>query len=377
MVRWLNDGSSNEKLSLQRIGVQLFGLLIDNRADYFKSDITNSLLDMIEFKIRREMEENNSVMLNNNRWELLYFCLICFEKVYDAMLCSSIGKHSIWDTIVKALIHPHPWVQQVASRNISKLVLSISPTTLDSEDESRTIFVRERKGSLYEIARNLCHQLNSSEEDQDENLSINAIKILSWVVRAMNSHPELCYKEEVLVSDLDADKKDNKRDPNLWVFNRLSNIAKNKGNQRRTAVFKCYAAFGTVCSGDLLSKYLPTMLEPLNRALTEGENEENSKKGRRDEEDEYREIIKQVLQLLENCCGTEEFIKALAAVKSQATKKKVKHKQEIDTEAITNPKAAAERKIQKQQASKRRKKRRMEEKMAAKGNFKKRNLGFH
>lgn len=182
------------------------------------------------------------------------------------------------------------------------------------------------------------------------------------------------YKEEVLVSDLDAD---NKRDPNLWVFNRLSNIAKNKGNQRRTAVFKCYAAFGTVCSGDLLSKYLPTMLEPLYRALTEAENEENSKKGRRDEEDEYREIIKQVLQLLENCCGTEEFIKALAAVKSQATKKKVKHKQEIDTEAITNPKAAAERKIQKQQASKRRKKRRMKEKMAAKGNFKKRNLGFH
>mmetsp|Transcript_23782 Transcript_23782/g.36696 ORF Transcript_23782/g.36696 Transcript_23782/m.36696 type:complete len:84 (-) Transcript_23782:335-586(-) len=80
----------------------------------------------------------------------------------------------------------------------------------------------------------------------------------------------------------------------------------------------------------------------------------------------------EVMQLLEQCCGTETFIKAYAEVKTRAQEKREKRKSDINAEAVTDPRAAAIRKIKKQEGNKRRRKRRMEEKKAARGSYKRR-----
>ena len=372
IIRWFNDGNSREKVMLQRIAAQLLGLLIQNRRDFLKKEAADSLLDALELKMKREIAIDSSNMLGDGRWELLYFCLICFEKLNDGNSNLPLNCHVIWDIIIKSLIHPHPWVQQISTRMVNKLVLSLEPSSF-AEPNQKRIFVVERPGSLYEIARNLCHQLNSSENEQNENLTNISIKTLTWVVQAMHSYPQLCFKQDEKYMDSEEEEGDSEecRSPTHWLFKRLSNIAKNKGAQRRTAIFKCFAAFASICESDILVGHLQIILEPLNRALIESGNEENAR-SRRHGEEEFIEMTKEVLQLLEDRCGTEDFIKAYALVKTRAMDKRNKRKQEIDAEAVSNPQAASERKIKKHEADKRRKKRRINDRRSARGSFKQR-----
>ena len=92
---------------------------------------------------------------------------------------------------------------------------------------------------------------------------------------------------------------------------------------------------------------------------------------RNPESEEAEEFPKEVLQLLEDKCGTEEFLKSLAIVKTRAREKRDKRKQEIAAEAVQNPQAAAKRRLIKQEREKNRKKRRIEEKMMDRGAYKK------
>eukprot|EP00814_Leptocylindrus_danicus_P021934 CAMPEP_0116048344 /NCGR_PEP_ID=MMETSP0321-20121206/29498_1 /TAXON_ID=163516 /ORGANISM="Leptocylindrus danicus var. danicus, Strain B650" /LENGTH=329 /DNA_ID=CAMNT_0003530531 /DNA_START=470 /DNA_END=1459 /DNA_ORIENTATION=+ len=323
------------------------------------------------------MKQDSFTCLKDGRWELLYFCLICFEKLTISEIGPSLSDNAAWEYVVSALVHPHPWVQQAASRTVNALVVSLDPKEFGCANGTRRLFITTNKGSLYNIARNLCFQMNATEEEQNSNLSTLAIKTLSWVVQAMHSFPKLCFKDAASAisenpseSCSDDEESSSSKDPVLWLFKRLSNIARNKGQQRRHGVFKCYAAFATLCARDLLSAYLSTMIEPLHRALAEAENEENARNQHLASE-EITALPTEVMQLLEQCCGTETFIKAYAEVKTRAQEKREKRKSDINAEAVVDPRAAAIRKIKKQEGNKRRRKRRMEEKKAARGSFKK------
>ena len=74
------------------------------------------------------------------------------------------------------------------------------------------------------------------------------------------------------------------------------------------------------------------MLEPLNRVLSESaHNDEHSYRTRRkmitsDSTSEADSPTKEVIQLLENVCGTELFISALTSVKAKARDKRVTRK---------------------------------------------------
>ena len=50
-------------------------------------------------------------------------------------------------------------------------------------------------GSLFDIVRNLCFQLNSEEDQLTEEISTMAIKNLTLAIKLMHTHPSLCYKD--------------------------------------------------------------------------------------------------------------------------------------------------------------------------------------
>ena len=76
------------------------------------------------------------------------------------------------------------------------------------------------------------------------------------------------------------------------------------------------------------------------------------------------------MQLLEDKCGTETFVRDFTAVKAKARDKRDERKQMIATEAVHDPVGSAKRKIAKQEAGKRRRKRRIEERKNSRGMFK-------
>ena len=81
------------------------------------------------------------------------------------------------------------------------------------------------------------------------------------------------------------------------------------------------------------------------------------------------DLPREVLEVLEERCGSEAFLNAYASVKKKAREKREVRKREMAAENVRDPEAAAKRKIWKQEKEKRRRKRRVEGRKASRGVF--------
>ncbi|KAL3817639.1 hypothetical protein ACHAXA_011727 [Cyclostephanos tholiformis] len=363
--RWSQSFGINS-LPMQRASAQLLGIFVDSRPDYVKrgsnaSDIVSIVQEVIT---KQDVEDESG-------WELLYHNLICTEKLQKRMPSLLRLNYELWDALVNLMAYPHPWVMQVSSRIILSHVNEIEPSRLINDaPESFVVKIPE---CIYKIARNSCRQLDAEDANFVEATSTIAIKTITWTFRAMKQHHNICYnvshgKNEGSEGDVDLPEKS--KDPCLWVMTRLSNIAKPKGSRRRASVFKCFAALCTSCDPQHLSRYLELMIDPIDRDIREATN----KLGPDDQPDDNLQIAlpKDVLRILEDTCGTEQFIKAFAEVNRKAREKRDRRKQDIASEAVHNPAAAAQRKIMKQVREKERKKRTVEDRRSQRGASKKR-----
>ena len=409
-TRWAKK-EGVEGLQLRRTSVQLFGMIVSTRLDFVKrGDKVNEIIHHLHECLIREMKypsehdgsDTKKVftdILMSKDWELCYFCLHSLELLNNSLPSALKYQIDVWDCVIKCLMHPHPWVQQISSRLIESSLSKLNPQKINEETEC---FLLSLPGSLFDIARNLCYQLNADEKKQMESLSTLAIKNLTWVIQAMHTNPGLCWKDEsegkldhddILDDDSEKeedtdnvniescrDKSISKKHPVNWLITRLSNIAKLKSNVKRSAVFKCFAAFATFCSEDIIIPFLPSILEPLNRALSEEESRIDSKKqillnsnrsnGSMEVADsEMKILVEEVMQLLEEKCGSELFVNALASVKRIARDKREKRKHVAAAEMVYDPATAAKRKIVKQERERERRKRRVEERKQSRGVF--------
>ena len=354
--RW-SQSCGVDSLPMQHAAAQLFGIFVESRPDYVKrgsnaSDIISQVLGVM----RRYIP-----FVNDSGWELLFSNLVCIEKINKELAPLISTNYDIWGALVEFLAYPHPSVMQVSSRIISSQVSILDPKKLTGECSDS--FIAKIPGSLYNIARNLCCQLDVDDGHYDDSTSILAIKTITWVFQAMKEHPNLCYENGVAESEHEDSEEDDQqarlKDPCLWLMTRLSNAAKPKGIRRRESIFKCFAALCTSCNPDQLNPYLQLMICPIDRAIREESN-----KLRPDDQQENDPVLafpKDVLQLLEDTCGTDKFLQAYAEVNRKARQKREKRKQELAVEAVHNPKHAAKRKIKKQLQEKERRKRRVKD----------------
>mmetsp|Transcript_37991 Transcript_37991/g.57831 ORF Transcript_37991/g.57831 Transcript_37991/m.57831 type:complete len:124 (+) Transcript_37991:2747-3118(+) len=119
-----------------------------------------------------------------------------------------------------------------------------------------------------------------------------------------------------------------------------------------------------------MTPYLELMIEPLHRVITEALSEvDELRKKRRQLESDPADLANDVMQILEDRCGTDEFLKAYATVKTKAREKRDTRKREAAAEAVHDPQAAAMRKLQKHDRERKRKKRRVEERKRMRGAF--------
>lgn len=364
--RWSRP-SGAESLPMQRASAQLLGIFVDARPDYVKRGSNASdIVSIIEGAMTKQDPGSE-----NDEWELLYHNLVCTEKLSKQLPALLLKNYELWTALVTFMAYPHPWVMQVSSRIISTYLSAIDPNKL-LQDEPDSFVIKVPR-CLYKIASNACRQLDVEDVHFVEATSTLAIKTITWAFRAMKRHPDLCYAdigERGGNSDEEEGSPEKSNDPCLWVMTRLSNIARPKGRHRREAVFKCFAALCTMCDTDVLIPHLELMIDPIDRAIREASNTFGP--DGLDENDPQLALPKDALQLLEDTCGTEEFLKAYARVNRKVREKRDKRKQELASEAIHDPAAAAKRKIQKQLREKERRKRRVDERKSMRGASKKR-----
>ncbi len=402
--QWFLD-KKESGAALRRTSAQLMGFFVEIRADFFvgrKNKLSIELSDMIQSVLQSELAVNRTrqaeqfvttTSLTTEHWETAYFCLICLEKMLmqKSFFTALSVDVRILALIIDCMIFPHPWVQQVSCRIIwlylqgvdtaalkDVMVTSSSSFSSGSSIQSSCVFAL-RKVLLFDVAKNVCVQLNFAEDQYNESHVVLSIKILTWISLRMSSVPQLFYKEGEYVTA----ENDKRQDPLLWLFTRLANISKEKGIMRRSAVFKCFASIVTTLSREddekkrcfnTMTPYLEVLLEALHRAVSEVEAAAANtvtriRSSTTSSVPSASDLPKEVMNLLEEKCGTEAFLAAYSSVKMKAREKKMARKQQVLSEAVRDPKEAAKRKIRKQSKEKERKKRKIQERKASRGVF--------
>ena len=349
--RW-SQSSGDDGQSMRQAAAQLYGIFVESRPDIIKRG--NTAADMIT-NISNVLQEYIPFS-GNEGWELLYYNILCIEKLNKDFQSMILAHDDIGASLIKLMAYPHPWVMQVSLRIINSHTGDIDPKNFIKQRIDS--YLLKNEGCLYEIARNLCRQLDVEDVHFVEALSALTIKTIVWLFQVMNHHPNLFYS---INRGLERDESNEEsKNPCRWMMSRLSNIAKPKhGAKRRESIFKCYAALCTSCKPIQLTPYLRLMITSLDRAIREETN--NLKSDERQSTHPSIAFPKDILNLLEDVCGTEDFIKAYTEVTKKVHKMKDQRKQDIAAEAVYDPASAAKRKIKKQLHEKERKKRRVNE----------------
>lgn len=338
--------------ALRSAAVEVLGILVDARSDFIQKQ---NLVPKLVKSLHSHLEESDS------DWQVSNFSILCVEKLSKQFASELAKAHNVWKCIVETLVNDNASVRLSSCHVLHQF---FAANQLES-------FLTKNPGMLFEIGRNLCFQMNASENEIKDEVSDLCIKTLSLALPIMKEKPELCFTNE--------EERDG-RDPVYWLLQRLSQIAKAKGSKRRMAVFKCFAAFCTL-HREIVEPHLELILEPLHRSTIEARNElENPNVTSRNQTSTHSETLDsesnfaaEVLQVVEeSVTSTDVFLNAMSAVKRRARDKKEQRKLEVKLEAANDPQAAAERKIKKQEREKQRKKRRVAERKQERGSLKKR-----
>jgi hypothetical protein len=352
--KWSNQPSD----ALQITSLHIFRLFLQQRQDFIKRQGRDRFLVETLSKLLQESSLNG---------EVGDLALDLFVDLRVACKCLVDSDFMLWNALVQHATKDEPGIRLKACKILDSHFASIDAERIQ-EDKAPTFLMQN--GLLFQVGRAMCFLIDKHDETDSSKMTALVVKMLTWILIAMNACPSLC-------KDPNEEKSG---DPVFWVIRRLSGMAKQKGIKRQ-AVFKCFAAFAVQC-GDFVFQHVELMLEPLCRSETENKNEstksmysgfdQGQTKNAEDEPASESQLVKEVVMLLEDKCPDDLFLSALSNVKTRALEKKEKRKIEQKSEAVTNPKVFAQKKIAKQQRESSRRKRNVDDYRSERGSKAKR-----
>ncbi|CAG8668326.1 8263_t:CDS:2, partial [Acaulospora morrowiae] len=171
--KWFNK---SEKKSMQRMAVQVYGLVIETFGERFKKHITELLdvlrnalisskqvLEQLE-TITSDNEDKHDNIVDNADWELGYYSLNTFTKLvkkFPSIIYSEMEKiKEIWLLVEEHILYPHAWVRLAASRLFGMYFAIINPETMIASGSNTKIEYLSRD-ILRKLSSSFCTQLKS------------------------------------------------------------------------------------------------------------------------------------------------------------------------------------------------------------------------
>ncbi|CAM9357727.1 unnamed protein product [Chrysoparadoxa australica] len=367
--------TSPEQRALYRTAAQVSGLLSQARPDLLKRGSTlGSILSALMAGIPTDtvnaqvvsVEEDDTDKADSvvEPWELVHQALVSLEKLItslpgacDAIIASNL---SLLDGVCACLLYPHAWVRLAAARvwgvYLSRRNVKTCSSVLTKEGEWFS-----NEGALFKLCHNTCAQMDHSAANKQ--LLDQAVKNLVWIVQAMHHGPDLCVSmtKGAAAEDLPEERKDQAQDPLVWIFHRMSYIGRGKGELRRSSVFRWFAASCQLLPQQVVLRFLPHMLTPLQRCVLD---EEHGGIGHDVTAAETSmtaaQLAVEVMDMLEEKAGPSGYLEALTKVNESLAKKREKRLEAIALRDQLDPEGAAKRKIEKGKAKTQQRKRKAE-----------------
>ncbi|TDH68660.1 hypothetical protein CCR75_007476 [Bremia lactucae] len=226
----------------------------------------------------------------------------------------------------------------------------------------------------------LCEALESTDVPQDvTNSAIGSLENVDAIAEDDAAVEEIEDVQETIDEKEDAelrcreeqeknDERDKSRTPTGWLLTRLSYIARDTtcSDEVQTVVFKLFAALLHSHDGIFAQKYVVQIINPLYRSIRKREEvlvqqeqamlqrQQHYCKNRRSSSakepvapPESAILAQEVLQLLEQKLGATAFLEAYSFVQKKMAVRRASRKLQRRTEAVSDPKRAAQRRLQK------------------------------
>ncbi|CAG8559924.1 1468_t:CDS:2, partial [Racocetra fulgida] len=184
--------SQTEKKSLQRMAVQIYGLVIEAFEDRFKKHIPE-LLNILDIALQSSSQvmdqlvhssndagDNQEDMMVDVDWEIGYYALNTFTKLIKAFPSVTYLEecNKIWILVERHIFHSHSWIRLASSRLFGSYFAKINPETMIATGlNKRNDFLT--KDLLRKLATSFCTQLKSEHLGQE--LAIQIVKNLFFI----------------------------------------------------------------------------------------------------------------------------------------------------------------------------------------------------
>jgi hypothetical protein len=191
----------------------------------------------------------------------------------DAQLLDQAVKNLVW--VVRAM-HANPELCYIApAAAVTEATIASSETAVVVARSGRKGSAKQQNGSTATAAAASANGGSAAADDDDssDNGSVSDGAGSASDVDSDNDQgdspagdaPTTTTVDEPTVAVEPQQQQQQQRDPLVWIFHRMSFMGRAKGDARRRAVFKWFAAMGAALPVPVVARFLPHMLTPLRR----------------------------------------------------------------------------------------------------------------
>uniref|UniRef100_A0A7S2WQL1 Uncharacterized protein n=1 Tax=Mucochytrium quahogii TaxID=96639 RepID=A0A7S2WQL1_9STRA len=380
--KWLltDEDMDKTKVLLQRAAVQVVGLVaeIDKHKPMKLAtatsyvEVVGALLESTTLDSENPSEwdeqliDTEEKLGEGNGWKTTYQALVTLHKLCvhvkslrgaKRVLLSSDNGKSILQRYVfpYSRFHSHMWIRLAAQRLIGEVLGELDPhAELSNGDEFLSSI-----DDVFQLAKSQAAVLNFP--NINESLADQTVKNIIWTVTCLIKNGCSVAGDE----DVERDELENDDLRGIsWLIRRLSYTARFKGGKkddrkiadlRQLSVFKIFAFAATEWkeSPNVLCKFLVPMLSSLIRTSTGPQSNIQGTYA-------APALAAEVIDLLEQIVGSSQFVRAYSKVQSAIGDARTERKRQRDVEKITDPQAANEKRVHKNQSKRRNKKRKID-----------------
>ena len=351
--QWINVLADTDESRLMCIAaLQCFGFQVKSRPKLMQKHLVDYQV-MIKQTNSTKQKHNNNGLNSVVHWEIIYHSMLVVEKILNNNCnVSKFLDNDTFDVIVLHLSSEHPWVRTVTMRVLQSI---LSSTKLFKLKPIKGMICDSKR--IFEITRNLCYQFK--HENMPETMAElgrnNLMLIAKVFIENCEGQNDVNGSSDNNTNNRSKSSKSNDG-PVHWAIHRLSyciRAMKTAAIPARHGILRWYM--------DMVSQYKRHVIKSVVPILACSYRIATAREGQQNISKETITLGQEVMDALQEIMDEEVYTKHVEDLRKEIFSSRQDRKRKRELEKITDPEAAAARRVKKNLHKRKSRKRKMEQ----------------